>query len=118
MDEAGNRSGIAAATLQRDHGDKTRAGFEVGIVEFSVALVVLEVGGVGGREKCALMMVEPPGDLGRRRVLEIDDGVFVAIEMGFIKQRSGAVQKAGKDEVGVFANALAIKTGEERGGGS
>jgi hypothetical protein len=63
-------------------------------------------------------MVEPPGDFGRTGVLEIDDGVFVAVEMGFIKERSRAMQKAGEDEVGVFANALAIKTGEECGGGS
>ncbi len=38
--------------------------------------------------------------------------------MGFIKQRPGAMHKAGEDEVDVFANALAIKTGEDRGGGS
>jgi len=38
--------------------------------------------------------------------------------MGFVKQRSGAMHQAGKDEVGVFANPLAIETGKERGGGS
>jgi len=64
------------------------------------------------------VMVEPPGDFGRTGVLEIDDGVFVAIEMGFIEERSRAMQQAGEDEGGVFANALAIKTGEECGGGS
>ena len=89
---------------------------KVGIVEFSVALVALEMGGIGRREKRALVMVKPPGNFGRTGVLEIDDGVFVAVEMGFVKQRSRAMHEAGKDEIGILANALAIEAGEECGG--
>jgi hypothetical protein len=63
-------------------------------------------------------MVEPPSDFGRTGVLEIDDGIFVAVEMRFIKERSRAMQQAGEDEGGVLANALPIKTREERGGAS
>ena len=95
---------------------KAGAGFESGIVELAIALVALKVGRVGRREKCALVMVEPPGDFRRTGVLEVDDGIFVAVEVGFVKKRSGAMQKAGEDEVGIFANPLAVETGEERGG--
>jgi hypothetical protein len=63
-------------------------------------------------------MVEPPSDFGRTGVLEIDDGIFVAVEMRFIKERSRAMQQAGEDEGGVLANALAVKPGEECGGAS
>src|SRR5271165_543288 len=116
MHEIGNGSGIEAEALLRDHGNKTSAGFEIGIVEFLIALIALEVCSVVGRKKCALVMVEPPCDLRRTGVLEVDDGIFVTVELGFVKQRPGAMQQAGEDEVGVGANALAIKTGEERRG--
>src|SRR5271163_3245627 len=64
------------------------------------------------------MMIEPPRNLGRTGVFEIDDGILVAVEMGFVKQRSGAMHETGEDELGVSANALAIKTGEQRRGAS
>jgi len=60
------------------------------------------------------VMVEPPGDLWRTGVLEIDDGIFVAVEIRLVKQRTGAMQQSGEGEVGVFANSLAIKAGEKR----
>ena len=118
MDEVGHGSGIEAKALLRDHGNKAGAGFEVWIVKLSIALIALEVDGVRGRKKRAQVMVKPPSDFGRTGVLEIDDGVFVAVEMRFIKQSSRAMQQAGEDEGGVLANALAIETGEESGGTS
>src|ERR1700683_3138409 len=112
----GHGGGVKSKTLLPDHCDKAGAGFEIGIVKFTIALVALEVSGVGRGEKRALVMVEPPCDLGRTGVLEVDDGIFVAVEMGFVKERSGTMQQAREDELGVFANALAIKAGEERSG--
>ena len=38
------------------------------------------------------MMVEPPGDLGRTGILEVHDGVFVAIEVSLVEKRARAVQ--------------------------
>ena len=38
------------------------------------------MGRVGGREERALVMVEPPGQLRRVGIFEIDDGVLVAVE--------------------------------------
>ncbi len=118
MYEIGHGSGIEAKALLRDHGNKTGAGLEIRIVELAIALVVLEVRGVGGREKRAFMMVEPPRNLRRTGVFEVDDGVLVAVEVGLIKERPRAMQQAGEDKLSVFADALAIKAGEQRGGGS
>ena len=118
MDEVGQRIWIQAKALLRDHGNETGAGLEVRIVELPVTLIAFEVGSVGGREKRTLVMVEPPSNFGRTGILEINDSVFVAVEMGFVKKRSRAVQQAGEEEVGVFANALAIEAGEECGGAS
>ncbi len=74
--------------------------------------------GVGWREECALVMVEPPGNFGRTGVLEVDDGVFFAVELLFVEQRAGAVDQAGKDELGVAADAFAIEAGKYGGGTS
>ena len=73
-------------------GDEAGAGFEIRIVELAIALVLLEVGRVLGSEESALVMVEPPGNFGRAGVLEVHDGVFVAIKLLFIEQapRRGA----------------------------
>ena len=101
--------GIEAEALLRDHGDEAGAGLEIRIVKLAIALVLLEVLGVGGREECTLVMVEPPGDFWRTGILEVDDSVLVAVELIFIEQRSGAVDQAGEDELGVAANAFAIK---------
>ena len=59
-------------------------------------------------------MVEPPGDLRRRRIFEIDDGVLVAGKFAFIEQRAGAMQQARVFELRLLADALAIKTAEYR----
>ena len=64
----------------RDGGDQLCAGFIVRLVKHVRAGMTAELFGVRGREKRALMVVEPPGNFGRVGVLEIDDGVFVAIE--------------------------------------
>jgi hypothetical protein len=52
----------------------------------------------------------------RAGVFEIDDGILFAVEIGFVKKTSGAMQQAGKNEAGVFTDAVAIEAGEERGG--
>jgi hypothetical protein len=79
---------------------------------------LLKVLGVSGREEGALVMIEPPGDLGRTGVLEIDDSILVAVELLLVEKRARTMDQAGEDEFGVLANALAIKTREQRGGGS
>src|SRR5208282_881509 len=59
-------------------------------------------------------MVEPPGDFGRIGIFEIHNGIFFAIKVLFVKQRTGAVQQAGENELDVAANPFTVETGEKR----
>ena len=68
-----------------------------------------------GREKGRQMMVEPPCDLGRGRVLEVDDGVFIAGKLALVEERAGAMHQAVIFVAGVGGDALAVETREERG---
>jgi len=54
-------------------------------------------------------VIEPPGDLWGRRVLEIHNRVLVAGEIGFVEQGSGAVQQSGEFEFHVTADSLAVE---------
>jgi hypothetical protein len=58
-------------------------------------------------------MVEPPGNLGRGRILKVHNGVLVASELGLIEERSGAVEQANVLEGSVVANALQVETREQ-----
>jgi hypothetical protein len=55
-------------------------------------------------------MVEPPRNLGRGAVLEIDDGVLVAIEFALVEQGAGAVHQPAVLELYVVANPFPVKT--------
>jgi hypothetical protein len=55
------------------------------------------------------VVIEPPRYAGRRRVLEIDDGVFVALELFLIEKRSGTMHQANVLKFGVLANAFPVK---------
>ena len=69
------------------------------------------------REKCALMMIKPPGNFWRSGILEIDDGILVAIEICLIKECARAMHQPGELEVHVGADAFAIKARKQRGRG-
>src|SRR5208282_5926357 len=108
-----HRARIEAEALFRDHGNKTCAGFEIRIVELAVALILLEVGGIGGGKKSALVVIEPPGDFGRTGILEIDDGILVAVELLLVEKSAGAMQQAGVEKVDVAANSFPVETREQ-----
>jgi hypothetical protein len=55
------------------------------------------------------MMIEPPGNLGRSRILEIDNGIFVARELVLIEQGAGAVHQAVILVRGPRLNTFAMK---------
>jgi hypothetical protein len=61
------------------------------------------------------MMVEPPGNSGRRRVFEVDDGILVAAELLFVEERAGAVNQAVKLIRGFPIDALAVEARKESG---
>ena len=60
-------------------------------------------------------MVEPPGDLWGARVFEVHDGIFVAIEIVFVEERSGAMQQARISELHVVADSVSVKARKQRG---
>ena len=109
---------IVAEFFARHGGDVFGAGAEGGIEKFVAADVVAEMHGVLGREESALMMIEPPGQAGVGRILEIDDGVDIAVEHGGLEQLRGFMGQAGIDEVGAGIEFFSDKTAEEgrRGG--
>ena len=72
------------------------------------ALVVL------GGQKRRLVMVEPPGNPGRRGVFEVHNGVFVAGKLALVKERSGAMHQAVIFIAGFGRNALTMESGEQR----
>src|ERR1051325_8217865 len=59
-------------------------------------------------------MVKPPCNLGRAGILEIHDGVLIAIKVRFVKERPPPVQQSGKDKLHVPANALPVETRKQR----
>jgi hypothetical protein len=69
--------------------------------------------GVGLSQKRALVMIKPPRDLGRAGILEIDDGVLIAVELLLVKQGARPVDKASELEFRITANALAVKAGKQ-----
>lgn len=105
---------MEAETLLGDGGDKTGARLEIGVIELAIAWVLLKMIGVFGREKCALVVVKPPGDFWRTGIFEIDDGIFVAVKIGFIEKRSGAMQQARVNKLDIVADAFRIKPRKKR----
>jgi hypothetical protein len=60
------------------------------------------------------MVVEPPSNFRRTGIIEVDNRVFIAIELTLIKQRPGAMYQAGKLEVHIITNAFAIEARKQR----
>jgi hypothetical protein len=114
VNQFGHGFGIETEALLGDGGNEAGAGFEVRVVEFLVTLILLEVGGIGGRQKRALVMIEPPGNFGGTGIFKVNDGVLVAVKILFIKEGASTVQQAGVHELDVVANPLAVETGEKR----
>ena len=113
LDQFRNRARIEAEVFFRDHRNEAGAGFEIRIVEFAVALILLEVGGIGRRKKSAFVVIEPPGDFGRTGILEIDDGILVAVKLLLVEKRTRTMQQAGVDEVHIAADSFPVEAGEQ-----
>jgi hypothetical protein len=59
-------------------------------------------------------MVEPPGDLRRTGIFEIYNGIFIAVELLFVEEGSGAMQQTAVHKFHIAADAFAVKAGEQR----
>jgi hypothetical protein len=69
--------------------------------------------GVGGRKERTLMMVKPPCQAWRTRVLEIHDGIFVAVKQPLGEWLPRAVRHAGEVELRAGPDAFAKETIED-----
>ena len=72
--------------------------------------------GAAERKKGALVVIEPPSEFGRIAEFEIYDGVFVAVERGFIKQRTGAMHHWLKALLPIGIYLFAVKAAKHGGG--
>jgi len=72
---------------------------------------------IGKRQKRALMMIEPPGNLGRVGVLEIDDRVLVAVEQSVLPGLHRTMRHSREVKVRVRVKPLPIKTIKQRSRG-
>ncbi len=113
-----SRSGaLKPQRFARHLGDKRRARLVSGVVELAPAGIPPEVLGVLRRQKRALVMVEPPGEPRIARVLEIDNGVLVAIEQAGVEQLGRLVRHSRVSELRIRVNRARDKAAEEGGRG-
>ena len=116
-DELGDGSGVEAEAGGSDVGEEAGAGDVLRIEE---AMACVEAIGhavevilmVLGSEEGAEVVIEPPGNFGRGGIFEVDDGVFVAGEVGFVKEGARTVDEAAKFIGGAGADAFLMETAE------
>ena len=99
--------------LGSDEGNQLGAGLEARVVELLPAAVLAEVGGVFRRQKGALMVIEPPVEPRRGRVLEVHDGIFVPVKQRFIEQLRSAVRQTRVGELGFRADTRLVEPGKD-----
>src|ERR1700735_567576 len=80
-------------------------------------MVAAEVFRILRRKESALMMAEPPGKQGRTGILEIHNGVFIAVENTVFERVRGFVRHSGVHKLSVRMDALTVKAGKDRGRG-
>ena len=120
MNQLGHRSRVETVARLGDMSQKTCARSVVRIEELPscagrVALAGQKVFMILRRKECRLVVIEPPGDFGRRRIFEVDDRVFIAREFAFVEERSGAMHQPVIPVACVWRNALAMKSREQGG---
>ena len=79
--------------------DEHGARFERGIVHLAAAAVLPEVLRVFRCQERALVMIEPPGEVGITGIFEIYNGVFVAIEKLVLEKLRSFMRHAGVHEL-------------------
>src|SRR5579862_7514090 len=92
LDQFGERLRIESKLLRCNCCQKFCARFEVWVVKLFARMVLAEMLRILGFQKSALMMVEPPGQQRRGRILEIDNHIFVAIKYSALEWMRGFVR--------------------------
>ena len=116
-DERAERRIFEAELFGRDARDELGTRLARGVPEFFPRRVGAEVRLVFRREEGGLVVVEPPGQSLGGAVLEVNDGVLVAVEHRVVEERAGRVQQRRVCNVGVPANAREVEAREDCGGG-
>src|SRR5260370_35725950 len=75
-----------------------------------------EMIGISRCEKCALVMIKPPGHFGTVRIFEIDDDVLIAVKQAVYPRLRGAVRHSRETEFRVGVEFFFIEAVEKRGG--
>src|SRR5260370_13914431 len=118
MNQVCERLGIEAELFPGDRGNELGARLVLRLVKHVRAGPAAKLFGVGGREKRALVMVEPPGYFRRIGKLEVDDDVFFAIEQPRFPGLRGAVRHPGEAELPRWVKSFSIKAVKESSGSS
>jgi hypothetical protein len=66
------------------------------------------------RQKSGEVVIEPPGNLRRGGVLEVNNGILVTGKLAFVKKRACSMDQPVILIFGTSVDALAMKAGEER----
>src|SRR5207244_1903650 len=115
MNQIAQRRRIKSKLVFSNIRNEFSAGFSIGIEKLLSRFVRAKVSFVLRREKCRLVMIEPPGQLFRRRILEIDDRIFIAVEhIAFEQEIPRAMQQSTVLDAGAVMNSFEIKTRERR----
>src|SRR2546423_14643393 len=113
MNQIAQRFRIKTKFRLSDKRDEFSAGLAGCIKKLLSRLVRAKVSFILRREKCRLVMIEPPGQLFRWRILEIDDRVFIAVKhIAFEQEVPRPMQQSAVLDAGVVMNSFEIKTRE------
>jgi hypothetical protein len=115
-----DRRSVKSKARGRDVRQIARAGGVVGIEELAPAADRILFAGqkmllVLGCQKRRQMVVKPPGNPRRRRIFEIDNGVFVAGKLVLVKQSPRPMHQAVVLVAGACRDPFAVKPREQRG---
>ena len=114
--EAGSKPNRVSAMW----GDEAGAGgvcrvIETPVDETAVLQTAQVLGVVFWSQKGAEVVIEPPCQAGRGRILEVDNGVFIPGEIVILEQGPRPMHQTVVLVFYVGANALPVKTGKQRG---
>src|SRR5579863_4161311 len=115
MDQLGQRLRIKVEFFLGHRGDQFRAGLVLRLVEHVRARMLAEMPGVFRGEERALMMIEPPSQLRRIGILEIDDDIFVAVKKTALPWMLGAMGHSREMEIRLGIETLAVEAVKKRG---
>src|ERR1700733_9567095 len=114
MNQLGERLGIESEFLRCDCRQEFCAGFVRRIVKFLTGMIGAKIRCVRRRQERALMMIEPPRQPRRARILEINNRVLVAVENIVLEWLRRPVRHPRITKLHLRIDSLAIKSRKNR----